>query len=162
MSTNVVQNLDTTVTLAASQYPCLDTSVFALIDTAVVDKQGGRESLYGRTDAATEYPVELRVGHYPKVDDKGAKYFNNSVRLDVWNKYTDDDGDVVYELDPITVSWKSQRESAPDAAAGYATALLNLISVLFGNVTAGVPDYDGMSKLARGITNLGLADLTRT
>lgn len=162
MSTNVIQNTDDAEQIVANQIHILDASKMTLVDTNLVDEKGGRESLYSRIDAEPEHPVTLRVGHYPNGKTGSEAVFNSSLKLTYWNKYTDDDSVIFWEENTVVVAFTTKRQPLLDVADGMAKLMGNVFSLLMGNITVGAPDWDGLTRLSRGITDLDLADLVRS
>lgn len=157
MSSNVIQNVDGSVFYAVSVVPVSDPSKWTLVESKVVG-DGGRETLYERNDAPPDRPEHLRIGSYPGKDGK----FNTSLRMEFWNKFTDDDSLVHYEPGSIVLAWTTERQPSFSASEQFVTKMFNLVTIPAGNFSSGTPDNDGFDRLTRGITDLNLANLTRT
>lgn len=155
--TNEIQNVDNTYGLAVNLFVLADPTKYTLVESKVVG-ESGRETLYERNDADPARPVHLRIGSYPAKDGK----YNTSIREEFWNKYTDDDGEITYELDSCVIAFTTQRQPFFDALEGMWGCFTNTASHLLGATASGVPDYDGFSRLSRGITDLNYGSITRT
>lgn len=160
MATNLVQNIDTSVTLATAVAGCADPTKWTLVESKVLDN-GGRESLFQRNDADQGYPDTVRIGSYPNGKSGADAGYNTSIRRDYWNKYTDDDSDIHYEANVFTMAFQTKRVPLIGSTEGLPALIFNTLTIaLAGNISTGTPDWDGMDRLSRGITDVDVEDLT--
>lgn len=162
MSTNEVQNVDTAVKLAAATFTLMDMSKWSVVESDVIDEKGSRETLLQRNDADLDYPETIRVGYYPNGKTGDEEAYSCSLRHVFWNKHTDDNSEIHYEQDSIVIAFNTKRQPLLEVAASMPGKLMNTVSMFMGNTSTGAPDWDGLARLTRGITDFNVGDLTRT
>lgn len=163
MATNEIQMTESTIDVAAAQIFVVDFSNWVEVDSDIVDaKKGSRETVYQHISAPSDRPMRLRIGSYPNGKEGAEAVFNQSVRMTYWNKYTDDNSEISYEEDSAVIAFTTKRQPNHLAADKMEFLVSNLFSVLMGNVAVGVPDWDGLDRLSRGITNFAISGITRT
>jgi hypothetical protein len=159
MSTNEVQNLDSTVTLAAATFVLADPTKWDERDNREVPN--GFETVYQRNDADPEYPDTIRIGVYSNTKSGSEAGYNVSIRRDYWNKYTDDNSEVHYEANVFTMVFQTKRQPMLGVSDLMVSLIMNTVALtIFGNASSGAPDFDGITRLSRGNTNLDIDNLT--
>jgi hypothetical protein len=149
--THSILNLDTaTVDVAAIVVPTM--AQYALVDTKLLDP--GRESLYQKVGGNEEYPLTVRVGHYPKKGSDGVGQVNISVKISTFVETVDDVSGETLRVLPcsMTLAWSVPGTSGvPDEADLMALICMPLTWVL--PVASGAFTGDALDELKFGVVN---------
>lgn len=158
--TITMYGISSPVTDAVNNLDFIDGSNWAVIDTTFDTESGARESLFQKLDETAAYPTTVRIGFYPKEETDGTKTYNVSVRM---NAYVSDDasGSTVYKPYTAVLAWTMPFAAVP-SAANMMSLVGQLSSWIVADVATGALASTFLAKLAYGITELDLANISHT
>lgn len=147
------------ITDAVNNLEMIDGSLWTVIDTSFDSETGSRETLYQRIDGDARYPTTVRIGVYPKTSNGNVTY-NVSIRQ---NGYVLDDlpDPDVYEPYTAVLAWTMPWMPAPNVTNLF-SLVQNLLSWAIPDVVTGALDDAFLSKVAYGLTELDLANITHS